>query len=333
MGLGFKLLIGEASPTQLSFTMSADKWVAVLYSGTQAGIGAWETGTNLSNGKFGFKDIFNLLPLIFYAASGVSKALATARGVDGPLRTWGEIAVEPSCFVAGTEILTTEGEKSIEEIQVGDWVIADDPTTPGDIEARQVLETFVRHTDTLVDLYVDGEVISTTKEHPFWTPDKGWVEAKDLHVGSVLQTEDGRIIDVDKVEKREGSFTVYNFKVEGWHTYYVSDLGVLVHNADCGGQNYKQGGKYTEPTLPDKVIAQQGEVKVVHNYRGNDHPPAHVHVLGGGSETRIKLNGQPMPGDLPPTSQQQKLIDDNSPAIKSALRKIVNWLKFNDVPD
>jgi hypothetical protein len=37
-----------------------------------------------------------------------------------------------------------------------------------EIEARQVLDTFVRETDALVDLYVDGEVISTTGEHPFW---------------------------------------------------------------------------------------------------------------------------------------------------------------------
>jgi intein/homing endonuclease len=81
-----------------------------------------------------------------------------------------------------------------------------------------VLEAFVRETTALVDLYVDGEVISTTGEHPFWTPDKGWVEAKDLQVGSLLQTEDGRVIDVDKIEKREGQFQVYNFRVEGFHT-------------------------------------------------------------------------------------------------------------------
>jgi intein/homing endonuclease len=43
-------------------------------------------------------------------------------------------------------------------------------------------------------------VISTTGEHPFWTPDKGWVEAKDLQVGSLLQTEDGKIIDVDSLK-------------------------------------------------------------------------------------------------------------------------------------
>jgi intein/homing endonuclease len=77
------------------------------------------------------------------------------------------------------------------------------------------LETFIRETDALYDLYVDGEIISATGEHPFWVPDLGWVEAKDLIVGSLLQTADGRIVDVDKVEKREGKFEVYNFNVEG----------------------------------------------------------------------------------------------------------------------
>jgi RHS repeat-associated protein len=137
------------------------------------------------------------------------------------------------CFVARTKILTTEGEKNIEDIRVGDWVVSDDPNTSGGIEAKQVSDTFVRHATTLVDIYIDGEKISTTGEHPFWTPDHGWVESKDLEVGSLLQTEDGRIIDVDKIEKREGDFTVYNFKVEGFHTYFVSDLGILVHNANC----------------------------------------------------------------------------------------------------
>jgi hypothetical protein len=27
--------------------------------------------------------------------------------------------------------------------------------------------------------------------------------------------------------------TVYNLEVEDFHTYYVGELGVLVHNADC----------------------------------------------------------------------------------------------------
>jgi hypothetical protein len=65
-------------------------------------------------------------------------------------------------------------------------------------------------------------------------PDKGWVEAGDLQVGDLFQTEDGVIIDLDGVERREGEFEVYNFEVEDFHTYFVSELEILVHNANCG---------------------------------------------------------------------------------------------------
>ena len=166
------------------------------------------------------------MPLGLAAIKGIKGLLGADNALKSPT-----ITKVGNCFVAGTEILTVDGIKNIEDIQVGDWVIADDPTTPGEIEGQQVLDTFVRETDALVDLYVDGEAISTTGEHPFWVPDLGWVEAKDLVVGSLLQTEDGRIVDVDKIERREGNFKVYNFEVEGFPTYFVSELGVLVHNS------------------------------------------------------------------------------------------------------
>jgi hypothetical protein len=134
------------------------------------------------------------------------------------------------CFVAGTDILTRDGEKDIENIQVGDWVLSDDPNTVGEIEYKQVLNTFVKETTNLVDIYIDGEKITTTEEHPFWVPDVGWVAAKDLQAGSLLQTSTEAWLDVDRVEKHGGLTTVYNFEVAGFHTYFVSDLGLLVHN-------------------------------------------------------------------------------------------------------
>ncbi|MEH1789028.1 MAG: polymorphic toxin-type HINT domain-containing protein [Nostoc sp.] len=205
--------IGAALGPLLAVVPEAALYFA--YEGIKSGVAELEAG-NIATGVFDI--LTSVIPLVEQAGS---------KGGS-------------NCFVAGTKILTTEGEKNIEDIQVGDWVVSDDPNTPGEIEAHQVLDTFVRETTALVDLYVDGEVISTTGEHPFWTPDRGWVEAKNLQVGSLLQTEDGRVIDVDKIEKREGDFTVYNFKVEDFHTYFVSDLGILVHNADCFGTHLKQ---------------------------------------------------------------------------------------------
>jgi hypothetical protein len=55
-------------------------------------------------------------------------------------------------------------------------------------------------------------------------------------------------------------------------------------------------GATTEPTLPEKSIASDGEVSVEHYYRSGDHPPAHAHVNGGGPSTRIGPNGKPLAG-------------------------------------
>ena len=126
----------------------------------------------------------------------------------------------------------------------------------------------MRETDALVDLYVDGEVISTTGDYPFWVTDKGWVEAADLVVGSLLQTEDGRIVDVDKIEKREGKFPVYNFNVEGFHTYFVSDLGILVHNTyippyrstrELGSNVMFEWSPVGEVSIPPSVTVGRGK--------------------------------------------------------------------------
>jgi RHS repeat-associated protein len=249
-GIGVSFLAGTRIASWATTTIGPLQWVGRAYN---TGNNVWDgydaaqatynlADSLLDNGKFELEDTWNLLAYVPFAGSllGIKKFISANRaknaesGVDNIVKkTEGTVTTAGNCFIAGTEILTTEGIKNIEDIQVGDWVISDDPNTVGEIEAKQVLDTFVRKTTALVDIYIDGEVISTTGEHPFWTPDKGWVEAKDLKVGSLLQTEDGRVIDVDGIEKREGEFEVFNFKVEGFHTYFVSDLGILVHNANC----------------------------------------------------------------------------------------------------
>jgi RHS repeat-associated protein len=370
-GVSSVFLVGLKLPAFAATAVGPLRWVAVGATALDGGFGLYGAANatqNLYNswqedGKWEWNDAWNLLsyaPIAGFALGGVKKfiggaraagATGGARSADRTVRTMAKTetdvgspltpeqvppAIRGGCFVAGTEILTTEGIKNIEDIQEGDWVIADDPTTPGEIQVRQVLTAYERDATTLIDIYVDGEVISTTEEHPIWAVDKGWVEPKDLNVGDRLQTEAGGVVDVDRLEKREGVFKVYNFRVEGIPTYFVSDLGILVHNnVNCFDNvpSRKQDGKFTEPTLPKKEIASGGDVKITHNYRSNDHAPAHVHVTGGGKETRIKENGQPMPGDPAPTSRQQRVIDENWPQVRQDLKKITKWLKYNNTPD
>ena len=85
-------------------------------------------------------------------------------------------------------------------------------------------------------LIVNGEEIVTTVDHPFYVKNQGFIKAGELIVGDELLDVNGNVLLVENfdVELTDDSVKVYNFQVEDYHTYHVSGLGVLVHNAgDC----------------------------------------------------------------------------------------------------
>ena len=135
------------------------------------------------------------------------------------------------CFVAGTLVLTIDGNKPIEEIKAGDLVYSTNPET-GESEYKEVVRAFRKESNVLIHIFVNGEEIETTPNHPFWVEEQ-WVLAKDLREGDVLTLADGTIdvISNTYAELLEQPVIVYNFEVQDFHTYYVTDLGVFVHNA------------------------------------------------------------------------------------------------------
>ena len=146
----------------------------------------------------------------------------------------GGMTTTMKCFVAGTLILTAEGLKRIEEIKTGDRVLSADTETMTS-EYKTVLETFVRRTNEIIHIFIENEEITTTVDHPFWVNGKGFVPAMNLVIGSELINDKGDIVCVENIRRetnREG-VEVFNFKVEDFHTYYVGENGILVHNANC----------------------------------------------------------------------------------------------------
>ncbi len=145
----------------------------------------------------------------------------------------------PVCFIAGTMILTAAGVTAIERIKAGDRVLSTNPDTLETAE-KTVLETYIRETDKLVYLTVNGEEIITTEIHPFYVNGKGFVDAALLQTGDELVGADGRTFFVNNVMIRieDASVTVYNFQVEEFHTYHVGNAGILVHNI-CSGEKPK----------------------------------------------------------------------------------------------
>ncbi|WP_270164504.1 S8 family serine peptidase [Paenibacillus sp. SYP-B4298] len=141
-----------------------------------------------------------------------------------------------NCFTAGTKVLTDEGEKNIEDIEVGDMVLSKDEDDPnGKTAYKEVTALFRNQRDDIIKLHVGEQIIETTDNHPFWVEGKGWVFADELHAGDKLRKADGSNLTIDKVEflKLDGPVTVYNFTVADFHTYYVTDIGVWVHNTNC----------------------------------------------------------------------------------------------------
>ena len=189
------------------------------------------------------------------------------------------------CFVAGTLVLTATGHEAIERIEAGDWVWATDPET-GETELKQVVQTFRNETKELVHITVNGEEIVCTPTHPFYVPQKGWTEAIQLRAGDRLQLLNGEYIVVEQVQHEllESPETTYNFEVEDFHTYYVGEEPVLVHN-ECTPSNSKN---YSPEAIADKynITVEQYHKQVKPEILRQAPPKTHV----VGNNPNIMLN-------------------------------------------
>ena len=139
---------------------------------------------------------------------------------------------------------------------------------------KTVLETYIREVTTLVHLTVNGEEIVTTVDHPFYVKNQGFIKAGELIVGDELLDVNGNVLLVENfdVELTEKPVTVYNFQVEDFHTYYVGENCVWVHNAECGG-SYEKVRKLNKE---DNLGKQRREQSDAHHMPANDSYPDDV---------------------------------------------------------
>ncbi|WP_028596379.1 polymorphic toxin-type HINT domain-containing protein [Paenibacillus assamensis] len=135
------------------------------------------------------------------------------------------------CFSAGTKVQTEDGYKAIEDIKVGDKVLAKSEET-GELAYKEVEETFLRIAEETYHVTVKDTTFVTTEEHPFWVPGVGWVEARHLKVGDKLVDNEGNEHAIEQIEVKKEQTKVYNFRVNSYHNYFVTDLKIWTHN--CG---------------------------------------------------------------------------------------------------
>lgn len=177
----------------------------------------------------------------FYAVSGFDHGWVASTSL--PWACGDQNQNYTTCFIADTQVDLADGtKKNIQDVKIGDVL-------KGETSNNTVLGF---HRPTL-----DGKIYSfnggrffVTEEHPFKTID-GWksinpkktatenigITVTDLKVGDTLVTDHGleKILTIDS--KNEPANTpLYNFKLDGDHTYYAD--GYLVHNKqECDVNN------------------------------------------------------------------------------------------------
>ncbi|WP_167736455.1 RHS repeat-associated core domain-containing protein [Nocardioides sp. 1609] len=151
-------------------------------------------------------------------------------------------------FVGETLVLMADGSKRpIGSIKVGDRVVATDPET-GERVVRRVTRVWV-HDDHVLDLAIEGETITTTADHLFWSvTDQRFERADQLAAGEVVLGDLGRgSIVLGFRSGTERSEKAYNLSIAGVHTYHVGEASILVHN-DCG---YRPSGGFADSDLDE----------------------------------------------------------------------------------
>lgn len=172
------------------------------------------------------------------------------------------------CFAKGTLVYTPYGLIAIEDIAVGDEVYAQDENT-GEFGVKKVTELSVQETYVLYRVTVGDEVIEVTGEHPFWVYGRGFIEASELAVGDEIvrhnkeldQEDSFDLVKISSIEKVlfEELQQVYNFDVADWHSYFVGEYCIFVHNGKCKSNKIKSKKR----AIKDAHLPTKGKVRYV----------------------------------------------------------------------
>jgi hypothetical protein len=207
--------------------------------------------------------------------------IAAVLGIFGLAMLWQGLAPSVASHRTSASIAATQQAgpkyetKKFKDIRKGDMVLARDEYG-NEIGLRRVVELYRSTSDHLriLEFESDGgtlQKLETTDEHPFWDEKKAThVAAKDLCVGDQVVGPNGepsRLVSTRHEPHPEG-IEVFNFQVEGAHTYYVKSHGinappVLVHNA-CGPKL-----NIPKPKIKGTQFAKTGLPTQVHHFATN----------------------------------------------------------------
>lgn len=161
--------------------------------------------------------------------------------------------VEP-CFPPGTLVKTPNGDRKIEELMIGDAVLAYDFGSKMAI-VRPILRVFRNWTLNLVDIHLGDETITSTGRHRFWVESKSeWLPAIALEKGVALYSITKGPVDIESVKIHAIESATYNLEIAEAHNFFVGVSGVLVHNASNPLSPDQRLPKFEDPSKENNTI-------------------------------------------------------------------------------
>ncbi len=172
-----------------------------------------------------------------------------------------------ACFVAGTLIVTPDGQTPIEQISIGDTVWARNDQT-GEHAWKTVTATMSAPSNKIVELTLTlpngtPEILTVTESHEFWTEHR-WQPAHTLDPGLSVWTLSGWA-RVESVASTHAPREVYNFEVEDFHTYFAGNAAVWTHNTcikKVAGRGTKAPAARAVDMHPKKHARAKGPLSV-----------------------------------------------------------------------
>jgi hypothetical protein len=153
-----------------------------------------------------------------------------------------------SCFLAGTLVTTKTGLRPIEQIRIGDFVLAQDVET-GELKFKPVAAVTFGPVTMMMKLRLDGATLYPTPGHPFWVVGEGWKMARELKPGDQLYTLRGSI-SVESIDEWGGA-TTHNLIVADYNDYFVGEQQILAHDITI-----RRPSLNAEPGVPKPVLAR-----------------------------------------------------------------------------
>lgn len=203
--------------------------------------------------------------------------------------TAGGAQVTTTCFVAGTLVNVPGGLKPIEELRVGNIVIAYDEETGSNARGK-VVARIISDNQKVYEVATNHGSFHCTELHRWYTR-YGWKETRALSGQDEIRLMDGSYSRLVLAPRRiQGKYTVYNLTVEKYHTYFVNYH--LVHNMKGQyGLNEVIPPGYPNDSFP--VMASSGERVVIIPKRtvAGLTPPELHNVSAPSSGVRLSASG------------------------------------------